>query len=76
MTDDRTLWGALQRYVPRKKWIPIAEILATVQSRIYLDEEDLEHAGPASGTPRWESNVRRLLRLMVHAGRVRARGSQ
>ena len=76
MTNDTVLWGALQRNLPRKTWIPIAEILATVQSRIYLDEEDLERAGAASGTLRWESNVRRLLRLMVHAGRVRAREKQ
>ena len=73
MTDNTTIWDALQRHLPKRKWIPLAEIFATVRTRVLLDDEDLERASSPPGTPRWESNVRRLLRLKTHTGSVRAR---
>jgi hypothetical protein len=73
MTDNATIWNTLQRNLPKRKWIPLAEILTVVQARIFLDEEDLGPASSRSGTLRWEANVRRLLRLKVHAGIVRSR---
>lgn len=76
MTDNTTFWNALQRNLPKRKWIPLTEILATVQTRVFLDDEDLDAVGSRSGAPRWEANVRRLLRLKVHAGAIRSRKKQ
>jgi hypothetical protein len=72
MTDNATIWKALQKYLPKKKWIPLAEIFTTVNTKVLLDDEDLERASSYSGTPRWESNVRRLLRMKMRTGSVRA----
>lgn len=73
MTSNSTLWLTLQAYLPRKTWIPMSEIVATVQSRVTLDEEDLERKGSSPGTPLWESNLRSLLRTKTRAGHIRAR---
>ena len=73
MTDNATLWRALQKYVPKKTWMPLADILTTVRSRVLLDKEDLERRRSPSSAPRWEFNVRRLLRAKTRAGSIRAR---
>jgi hypothetical protein len=73
MTDNSILWQALQAYIPRKTWIPLSDILATVRSRVTLDKEDLERKDLPPGPPRWESNLRRLLRAKTLSGNVRAR---
>ncbi len=73
MTDDATIWNALRVCVPRKKWMPVREIVATVRGRLVLDPEDLELRGSPSGLPRWESNVRRLLRAKSQSGSIRSR---
>jgi hypothetical protein len=73
MTDDATIWNVLRRCVPKKKWIPLQEIVATVRIRLLLDREDLERRGSSSGLPRWESNVRRLLRAKAQVGSIRSR---
>lgn len=75
MTDNVALWETLQKHLPRKRWIPLSEILATVRFQIRLDDEDLDYAGSGTGTPRWESNVYRLLRTKTRGGGVRARNS-
>lgn len=73
MTDNTKIWNTLQKHVPKRKWIPLSEIFSLVQARILLDAEDLGRASSRSVTPRWETNVRRLLRLKVHTGIVRCR---
>jgi len=73
MTDDATLWKALQRWLPKKTWIPLQEIVATVRSRLLLDREDLQRRSLTSGLPRWESNVRRLLHAKARIGSIRSR---
>ena len=73
MTDNTTFWKALQEYLPRGRWIPLTEILATVRQRVRLDEEDLVRASSRSARLHWELNVRRLLRSKMHLGRVRTR---
>ena len=73
MTDNSTIWKALQEHLPKRTWIPIAEVFATVQNRVVLDEEDLEHAPSPRNTPRWKSNVRHLLRMKQRTGSIRAR---
>jgi hypothetical protein len=75
MTDDRTLWKTLQKYIPRKQWVALTEILLIVQRRTMLDTDDLERA-KRSGTPRWKSNVRRILHSKLREGCVRARKQQ
>ncbi len=76
MTDNATIWKALQKYLPKKTWIPMSDVLATVRTRIFLDQEDLECRGTRTGAPQWESNVRRLLRTKVRTGGLRARKKQ
>lgn len=73
MTDDATIWRALQEFLPKRTWIPLPDILAIVQSRVFLDHEDLERRSPSSGVLRWETNVRRLLRVKTRIGSIRAR---
>ena len=73
MTDNAIIWDALQKFLPKRIWIPLPDILATVQARIRLDQEDLDRSGSRSGKPRWETNVRRLLRTKARAGSLRAR---
>ncbi|HUI63429.1 MAG TPA: hypothetical protein VL126_01205 [Bacteroidota bacterium] len=76
MTDNATIWKAMEMYLPKRTWIPLSDILATVQARIPLDQEDLERLGSRSGSPRWESNVRRVLRTKARTGNLRSRKSQ
>jgi hypothetical protein len=76
MTDHSTIWIALQKHLPKNTWIPFAEILETVRARVFLDAEDLERTGNSTGAPRWEANVRSLLRIKSRAGSVRARDGQ
>jgi hypothetical protein len=74
MTDNTTIWKSLQEHLPRRTWIPIAKVFAIVEKFVPLDREDLRAIHPER--PRWKSNVRRLLRLKVRAGSVRARVGQ
>jgi hypothetical protein len=76
VTDNLTIWKALQRHIPKMRWVPLSEILATVQIQIHLDEEDLDRVRSRSGTPRWESNVRHLLWMKRQTGSIRGRESQ
>lgn len=73
MTDDATIWKALQRFIPKKKWIPLQEVVSTVRPRLILDREDIERRGSPSGLPRWESNVRRVLRAKARMGSIQSR---
>ncbi len=73
MTDNATIWKTLQKYVPKKRWIPLQEVVATVRSRLVLDREDLERRGSTSGLARWESNLRQLLRSKARIGSIRSR---
>jgi len=75
MTDSVTLWMAFKEYLPKRTWIPIADVFAVVQDHVHLDAEDLEPTNVLSDTPRWKSNVRRLLRKKKHSGSLRARKS-
>jgi hypothetical protein len=73
MTSNSSLWQALQAYLPKRTWLPFSDILATVRTRIILDEEDLARRGSLRGMPQWEANLRRLLRAKKQAGNIRAR---
>ena len=73
MTSNSTLWQALQTYLPKRRWLPFSDILATVRTRIILDEEDLARRGSLPGMPQWETNLRRLLRAKKQAGNIHAR---
>ena len=41
MTDDGTLWTTLHKYLPRRAWIPIADIFLIIKRRVVLDAEDM-----------------------------------
>lgn len=73
MTDSVTLWTAFKEHLPKRTWIPLAEVFAVVQDHVDLDAEDLEPTRVLSDTPRWKSNVRRLLRTKKQSGSLRAR---
>ncbi len=73
MTDNSIFWHVLQKCIPKKTWIPLSDILETVQARVILDEEDLDRKDSSLGTPQWESNLRRLLRAKTLSGNVRTR---
>jgi len=73
MTDDKALWTTLRRHLPRRTWIPIADIYDIVQNRVRLDAEDLDCRLSRSATPRWKFNVRRLLRSKHREGRLMRR---
>ncbi len=73
MTDAKTIWGILQRHLPKKTWIPLAEIFSTVEIHVALDDEDKARTGSRSGKPRWKSNVQRILRIQERAGTIRGR---
>jgi len=73
MTDDRTLWVTLQKHLPRRVWIPIADIFLIVQRGVVLDAEDMERSNSRSLTPRWKSNVRRVLRFKQKEGTITGR---
>jgi hypothetical protein len=73
MTDDRTLWTTLHKYLPRRAWIPIADIFLIVQRRVVLDAEDKERVNSRSLTPHWKSNVRRVLHFKQKDGTITGR---
>jgi hypothetical protein len=73
MTDDRTLWATLHKHMPRRVWISIAEIFTIVQRRVLLDAEDMDCTASRSHTPRWKSNVRRVLRFKQKEGTLTGR---
>jgi hypothetical protein len=75
MTDDNALWKTLREYIPRMKWMALTEILLIVQRRTKLDTDDLERTR-RSGTPRWKSNVRRILHSKRREGSIRVRRHQ
>lgn len=71
MTNQTTLWGVLEDFVPRRRWVSTKEIFSIVESHLVMDVEDLKlHA---SRTPQWKVNVRRLLLNKKKAGRIQAR---
>jgi hypothetical protein len=76
MTNDTTLWTTLQRHLPRRRWIAIADIFLIVQRRTQLDDEDLERISSRSSTPRWKSNVLRILHSKQREGTIAGRKSQ
>jgi hypothetical protein len=73
MTDDKTIWKALQEYLPKGRWIPLGEIFTTIRTRLLLDREDLVRSSSHSRRLHWEVNVRRLLRLKTRTGGVHVR---
>ncbi len=73
MTDNGTIWKTIREHLPKKTWIPIREIFGAVERNIPLDNEDLDTSKSRNNNPRWQTNVRRLLRSNKGSGRVRAR---
>jgi hypothetical protein len=76
MTNDTILHETLRRHLPRRQWIPIADIYSLVERRMPLDNEDRLCAGHGTPVPRWQSNVRRVLYGMRREGRVMSRVSK
>jgi hypothetical protein len=76
MTNDTTLWMTLQKHLPRRRWIAIADIFLIVQHRTRLDAEDMERKSTRSSTPRWKSNVLRILHTKQREGTIAGRKSQ
>jgi hypothetical protein len=75
MTDDTTIWKALQESLPKGRWIPLGEIFTTIRTRLLLDAEDLVCPSSRSRRLHWQVNVRRLLRLKMRTGGVHVRRS-
>jgi hypothetical protein len=75
MTNDSTLWTTLRRYLPRRRWVPIADIFRIVQHRLPLDNEDLAHVSSHSKVACWQSNVRRVLHSKQREGTLSGRKS-
>jgi hypothetical protein len=73
MTNDTTLWTTLHNHLPRRTWIPLADIYVIVQQRLHLDSEDMECINSRSMMPRWQSNVRRVLYAKKRDGTLSAR---
>jgi len=73
MTNDATLWMTLHEHLPRSTWIPIADIYLIVQQRLHLDAEDMECLNMRSLSPRWKSNVRRVLYTKKRDGTISGR---
>ncbi len=76
MTNDTILRETLQRHMPRRQWITIAEIYSLVEHCMALDNEDLRCATHGTPVPRWHANVRRVLYHMRREGRVMSRVSK
>jgi hypothetical protein len=76
MTTDMVIWRALHSYLPRKTWIPIADIYGIVRLRISLDAEDLGSGRARSTAPMWQRNVRRVLHSKLRDGTLRNRKRQ
>ena len=75
MTNDTTLWSTLDKYVPRGKWVAIADIFLIIQQCTLLDAEDLKRVGFHPGSPWWQSNVRRVLHRKKREGALASRVS-
>jgi hypothetical protein len=75
MTNDRTLWSTVDKYVPRGKWVAIADIFLIIQQRTLLDTEDLTRVRGRSGSPSWQSNVRKILHRKKREGALASRTS-
>ncbi len=73
MTDDTALWTALHRHLPRRTWVPITAIYQIVQHNVPLDAEDLVCQGAHLTNPRWQRNVRRILRCKHRDGTLQRR---
>ncbi|MGA9118265.1 MAG: hypothetical protein WB699_02765 [Bacteroidota bacterium] len=73
MTDNLTIWKAMQDNLPKRTWIPLADIFAMVRTSIVLDAEDLARLSVSARTPCWKSNVRILLHTKQETGSVMAR---
>jgi hypothetical protein len=76
MTDNRIFRETLQRHLPRRQWITIADIYSLVERHMPLDNEDRLCAGHITTVPRWHTNVRRVLYGMRREGRVMSRVSK
>lgn len=75
MTNDNALWKALRQHLPRRTWIPIADIYVIIQQQVPLDAEDLECSNPRTLNPHWKTNVRRVLYSKKRDGMITARES-
>ena len=75
MTQDTILRETLTKHMPRRRWIPIADIYTLVEHRMLLDAEDRTASGNHRLDPRWHTNVRRVLHRMHREGRLLSRAS-
>jgi hypothetical protein len=75
MTQDTILRETLTKHLPRRRWIPIADIYTIVERRMLLDAEDRTCSGSRRPDPRWHTNVRRILNRMRREGRLLSRTS-
>jgi hypothetical protein len=73
MTSNAVIWHVIMEHIPRKTWVPRAEVYAIVKNHTVFDGEDMEPGRAPSRLPLWQINVRRLLRTKQKDGRVLAR---
>jgi len=73
MISARMIWNILQRYVPRKRWVPSEDIYAIVALHGELEGIDLQPQSSRTKTPRWKVRVRNVLANRLKRGRVRWR---
>lgn len=71
MMQTAALWTILAHHVPRGEWVSVGRIFSIVESHSSFDKEDLRIY--ATGTPRWQRNVRRLLGRKKRAGSIQGR---
>lgn len=75
MTQDSRLWDTIHRNLPRRQWVPIAEIYAIVEQRVLLDDEDRVCSGIRAPVPHWHRNVRRILYQKQREGTLMSRAN-
>lgn len=61
MTHLDALWRAIQKTLPRNRWMSLTELYRGVEARVSLDAEDFLPEAPSSDTPKWRRNVRNVL---------------
>lgn len=70
MTRLPEMWEAIQRNLPRGKWLQLQEIYETVKKSLPLDDDDYLPQSPSSDLPKWKRNVRSVLQYRKKTGEI------
>ena len=76
MTQDTILRDTLAQHLPRRQWVPIADIYTMVERSMFLDADDRCCSGRVARVPHWHKSVRRILYTMRREGRLLSRRGQ